>query len=439
MLYFLYFLALFSIFQAKNVCYYHQKDDYTVQDIFNPKQCGKKCSVMPFFSPGNAIEAHISMIEDASDSIVIANPTFESWNKTCARHHGSCNEENVCTGCSLEVTHQESFPIFTALLNAVHLKKLSVKILTNNYSVETCNSQTTLLDWLHINGIEVRMYKSTTFLHAKFMMTDGGQKILLSSVNFSKTSFMQNREAGVIISDCDDCQALELYKSVFQYDWNEADEYILSNEYSKDQLEYITDSKLLLYALLKLPSERVPRAYVSELKTFTNTEIVLGYVAPDYARKTFLNLLNSTRSSLIVHIFIITDAEICDAVVELHKHGVNVTVLVSKQVTGFQRKKAQQCYKNLSDAGISVTNTYTDFSFSHQKYWIIDGETVHLSTGNWAHSDFPTRNIFPAYKYPRYFANRDMIVIMKNPEVVNHFLQVFEKDKALGEKWSPLS
>ena len=362
MLCFLYFLALFSIFQAKKVCYYHQKDNYIVQDKLNPEQCGNKCSVMPFFSPGNAIEAHISMIEDASDSIVIANPSkynwllllylyifctlkiliaFESWNKTCTRHHGSCNEENVCTGCSLEETHKESFPIFTALLNAVHFKKLSVKILTNNYSVETCDSQTTLLDWLHINGIEVRMYKSTTFLHAKFMMTDGGKKILISSVNFSKTSFMRNREAGVIISDCDDCQALELYKSVFQYDWNEADEYILSNEYSKDQLEYITDSKLLLYALLKLPSERVPRAYVSELKTFANTEIVLGYVAPDYARKTFLNLLNSTRSSLIVHIFIITDAEICDAVVELHKHGVNVTVLVSKHTTGFQQKQAQ--------------------------------------------------------------------------------------------------
>ena len=75
MLYFLYFLALFSIFQAEHVCYYHQKDDYTVQDKFNPKQCGKKCSVMPFFSPGNAIEAHISMIEDASDSIMIANPS----------------------------------------------------------------------------------------------------------------------------------------------------------------------------------------------------------------------------------------------------------------------------------------------------------------------------------------------------------------------------
>lgn len=39
-----------------------------------------------------------------------------------------------------------------------------------------------------------------------------------------------------------------------------------------------------------------------------------------------------------------------------------------------------------------IQKTYTKFSFSHQKYWIIDDTTVHLSTGeiDYMHNDIVT-------------------------------------------------
>ena len=61
--------------EAKKNCYNHQTETYNVQDKFKPQICSQLCSVMPFFSPGNSVEAHLKMIEEAQENITIANPS----------------------------------------------------------------------------------------------------------------------------------------------------------------------------------------------------------------------------------------------------------------------------------------------------------------------------------------------------------------------------
>ena len=225
---------------------------------------------------------------------------FDSWIARCAKYHGDCKDPSKCTGCSLSETRNESFPIFRALLDAIHTRKIKVQILTNNYSVPTCKNKTTLLDWLAINEAEIRMYQTTSFLHIKFIMIDGGKKVLVSSVNFSNNSFKNNRETGVVVSDCisGTCDAMELYKSVFNYDWQQAAKYIITNEYSDEQKKYITE-----------PLEANTKFTVKQIETFKNTEIVMTYVAPDYARTEFFEQMNQTKHSLLVHIYVISDKE----------------------------------------------------------------------------------------------------------------------------------
>ena len=42
---------------------------------------------------------------------------------------------------------------------------------------------------------------------------------------------------------------------------------------------------------------------------------------------------------------------------------------------------------------------------SHQKFWIVDGEAVGWSTGNWGNSDFPAdSNTTTTVTYPPYGA-----------------------------------
>lgn len=223
--------------------------------------------------------------------------------------------------------------MFAALLNAINLRKIAVKILTNNYSVPTCQDKATLLDWLSINKAGIKMYKTTSFLHAKFMMIDGGKKVLISSVNFSQRSFMENRESGVIMSECtDDCDVIELYKSVYDHDWNNGDHYTMSNVYTDEQIKIMTDPSRYPNTVVTPPSQRVPNTSVMNLTTFSGVKI-FGYVSPDHARETFFTTINKTRNSLKVHIYEVTDMSICHQLVNLKNNGINVTMLVSVRVS----------------------------------------------------------------------------------------------------------
>ena len=72
----------------------------------------------------------------------------------------------------------------------------------------------------------------------------------------------------------------------------------------------------------------------------------------------------------------------CKKTLSLHNNGVKVSVIVSARIVSYTDwKEAQECYGMLYDSGVSVRKALTKFSFSHQKYWIIDNKEVHLSTG----------------------------------------------------------
>ena len=108
-------------------------------------------------------------------------PGFSSWS--------SCTTFGECQGCTIEDQRAEKFPVFSALLNAKNQRTVKVCILTNNYHDVTCEGKIAPLDWLILNGIEVRGYTTTTFLHAKLMIIDKQKKTSIFSVNFSYTSF----------------------------------------------------------------------------------------------------------------------------------------------------------------------------------------------------------------------------------------------------------
>ena len=60
-------------------CYDHQTDTYRANDMFSIKTCSQSCTVTPFFSPDNALEAHMKLIDEAQESITIANPSKSKY------------------------------------------------------------------------------------------------------------------------------------------------------------------------------------------------------------------------------------------------------------------------------------------------------------------------------------------------------------------------
>lgn len=83
-------------------------------------------------------------------------------------------------------------------------------------------------------------------------------------------------------------------------------------------------------------------------------------------------------------IYQITDTGLCQQLKSLYKDGASVSLLVSATIVSYDDwKAAQQCYCDLYQQGFKgrIRKALTKFRFAHQKYWIIDNTTVHLSTG----------------------------------------------------------
>jgi len=199
---------------------------------------------------------------------------FSSWSK--------CTPFTGCQGCYIADQKNEEFPVFPALLNAIHQRNITVRILTNSYNEQTCEGKITPLDWLFLNGVQIRTYTSTTFMHAKYMIIDNGKKTSVSSVNFSYTSFMLNREAGLILEGT--CSgAIAFYKEVFEGDWAKAVPYKPTNSYSNDDINTITDRS---HYPVNIPAPRnIPGAYVTNFLPVEGITVKKVFASPDYARE----------------------------------------------------------------------------------------------------------------------------------------------------------
>ena len=169
--------------------------------------------------------------------------------------------------------------------------------MTNNYTQTTCEGTINPLDWFYLNGIQIHFYSTTTFMHSKVVIIDHGKRTSVSSVNFSKTSFTKNREAGVVIEDCN-CPALDLYQSVFKYDWDNGFAYQLDASYSDADMKVIKDS-----SPMDIPTDSYPKvtgAYVTTKKTYKGVMVTRGSTSPDGALDVIMSDLTNVTSSLKV-------------------------------------------------------------------------------------------------------------------------------------------
>lgn len=144
------------------------------------------------------------------------------------------------------------------------------------------------------------------------------------------------------------------------------------------------------------PSPVIPDAYVTDYPAPVSVSSKWTvYASPDGASSFLMTALKSAKKSLHVYTYQITDDATvsgteCGELVALHQAGLDVVVVVSNEIYDeYDSKAAAKCYAQLVQAGLNVTKAPSYYSFSHNKFAIIDAATVLLSTGNWSPSDFP--------------------------------------------------
>jgi len=274
-------------------------------------------------------------------------------------------------------------------------------------------------------------------MHAKYISVDGSAAAV-SSVNYDYTSFMENREAGLILSGSGAAPLISFMTSVFTYDYNNGKTWP-TNSYNSSDMAIIKNTAPLKVVIP--PPRNYSGAYVTSVNTITGTyDSVSVYTSPDFVFKAVSQSLNSTKSSLHVEIYQITGG-FCDIVQNLYSAGISLKILVSNHIfSKTDYEDAKKCYTQLYNAGYTVRLTADHmFTYSHQKFWIIDSKEVWLSTGNWGSTDYPTDpQVFPPYTSEGWRdINRDFTVQAFNDDLVNVYLNVLDQDYKRGYNFDP--
>ena len=176
-------------------------------------------------------------------------------------------------------------------------------------------------------------------MHSKYMMIDKGKKTSVSSVNFSYTSFMENREAGVVLSGA--CSAsISFYSSVFESDWNQGLQYTVNNHYNSSEMNAITDPSPMPVNVPFPPY--ILGAYVTSLHTYSSVYLRKVYTAPDFAHDSVFDTLAETQASFYLMIYQVTDEGLCEQLLTMHNKGIDVRLLVSDRIYDYTDWKEAQ-------------------------------------------------------------------------------------------------
>lgn len=121
-------LAVIGLVSSSDPSYDHQTETYDA--TYSPLvESGASVSITPFFSPEHSTDTLVGLIEEATSSIDIYTPSASSWTSECGAY--ADDDGATCApGCTPAEQRNETFPLFQALLNALHAN-ITVRIITN--------------------------------------------------------------------------------------------------------------------------------------------------------------------------------------------------------------------------------------------------------------------------------------------------------------------
>lgn len=381
-----------------------------------------------FFSPEkSSAETTRMMVQSATRTLDVYTPSVESWS-------GCSKWNSPCVGCAPSVVRdEEAFVLFRDLLNAANVRGVRVRLITNKFdTAHECYGTVSVLSYLS-EVIEVRTYATTTFQHGKIIVADNCTAI--SSVNWSMTSYVENREAGVVV--CNEKHAAYV-KRVFAYDWNIADPWIRpkGNGIGPDDVRLMRDRSYL--EPFDVQHRKISKPHYS-VGVQTSVKIdgadIQVSVSPDNAANVILRAVNKTQKTLDIYTYQLTDALFAEMILEIarRKPSVKVRLLMSRAIfMDRDRILSTTTMNDLRSAAaggnIECYSSPSYIRYAHLKIIIIDGASVVVQTGNLSPSDLP----YPATPFEPFGSpgwksiNRDFEVIIRDARVTKTFMDLFE-------------
>ncbi len=128
------------------------------------------------------------------------------------------------------------------------------------------------------------------------------------------------------------------------------------------------------------------------------------------AEEEIISFIDSAQESLYVEVYIITSADVVDALISAQKRGADVKVILEGRVSGGTNALA---YARLSGAGVDVCWASEAYKLTHSKLIIVDGRKAFVGSHNLSNSAL---NL-----------NREISLIVEG-NVVSELLELFDYD-----------
>src|SRR5215470_19752975 len=106
-------------------------------------------------------------------------------------------------------------------------------------------------------------------------------------------------------------------------------------------------------------------------------------VQPDDGTAPVVDLIDSANHSLLVKQFTLTDPAIMAALVNAHKRGVAIRIMLNPHRSSGDRAN-DDSYASLRKAGLQVEWSNPAFAVTHEKSMVIDGVQALIATFNMA-------------------------------------------------------
>jgi cardiolipin synthase A/B len=136
-------------------------------------------------------------------------------------------------------------------------------------------------------------------------------------------------------------------------------------------------------------------------------------VLPDDSAQPILDAIDHAAKSLRIKMFVFTDPSLLKAVIEAHRRGVTVRIMLNpRRRNGVSEN--DQSRSTLQAAGIDVLDSNPAFDLTHEKSMVVDDTTAFVKSLNWESENLTE--------------TRDYAIITSDPHEVAEIIDCFEAD-----------
>ncbi len=175
--------------------------------------------------------------------------------------------------------------------------------------------------------------------------------------------------------------------------------------------------------------ERVPRLQVRSFEHVKNIRIA---VSPDCSFRMVRDAVSTANATLDLYIYNVSADHLLDLLRDAKERGVYIRIMYDAMDTrGDERAKLRQLGVELKEAPSSGRRQV--FTVCHQKFAVIDNQSLLLGSANWAGTAIPKVTVPGKFKK----GNREWLVHIRDGDVARWFAGLFQADWDIIEMEGP--